>query len=541
MLTRCLPLLLLPSLALAEVQLNAERDSGPAGTAFELVIEATQSRPISSLDLAPVKNQFEILSQRHSSRSSFQGGQSLYTHRWNLQLKPRTTGTLTIPPLVVGYERSPLFRYQATPGAQKPALSTPSKNSVRLSVELLETLVYSRTPNQLRVRLHYAVPLSHAELTEPSVEGLHIEALGEPHHGQETVDGQAYRTIEQHYLLLAEHAGTFEIPPIEFEGVAPSGSAEGLRLKTEPLSLEVLPPPAESVEPWLAATELRLSQQWAQPPQNLRAGDTLNRTITIEAHGIPASWLPVPSLEAPEGVRVFPQPVRRTQDTRNGTLVSRLEMDIGLLFTRPGPVTLPSLALDWWDSVRERPERSELAATNLVIEGFVDTESESAPSEARPAAPSEAAAGSFVGGQWSAWLWALIGLICAAGWSLSRSKLRQTEALLAQAREELQTQRQANAQADYREEEAHAFNALAHACRQNDPEGATRALIQWAKYSWPEQAIGSFSDLEINAQDPTLSYLLRNLEHSLSGVDDDPWMGDLLLSQVDRLRRRRRR
>ncbi|HEY5717085.1 MAG TPA: hypothetical protein VIS52_01240, partial [Motiliproteus sp.] len=160
------------------------------------------------------------------------------------------------------------------------------------------------------------------------------------------------------------------------------------------------------------------------------------------------------------------------------------------------------------------------------------------PSQNRPvtASTEQQAANSWMG-----WLWALVAIICAAGWTLTRSRARQLEHQLQMVQTELEQHNRALQQADRQlQQEQQAFTLLQQHCRHGEPEQVHQALLDWARHFWPERTFSNLQDLQEAANAPTLTYLLRNLEHRLRHHDEeDPWMGDLALEQISRLRRKR--
>ena len=67
---------------------------------------------------------------------------------------------------------------------------------------------------------------------------------------------------------------------------------------------------------------------------------------------------------------------------------------------------------------------------------------------------------------------------------------------------------------------------LEQACRDNDPQAAARALLQWAVAKWPDDAprnLGSLA-LRLVAGDQEI----RELDQALYATGSQPWQGDAL-------------
>nr|WP_246480238.1 BatD family protein [Motiliproteus sediminis] len=523
----------------ASVNATLDRKQGAVGAPLLLTLEAQQPAP-SEPDLSVLETDFTILGRRHNTLSSFSNGRTLYTQRWLITLSPRRAGQLTLPAITLGNESSEAIIFKALEQASSPSGPALLESSIE------QPIIYSRTATVLSVRLYYQAGLTHAEITEPLIDGVQIYPLGDQRYFREQRDGQRYSVIEQRYSLLPEQPGRYRIPTLQFNGLG--GSGNPLSAESSPLEFEALPWPEAAAPAEVAATELRLDARWSNPPGAVRAGDTLTRTLIVEAHNVPAAWLPRPALQPPPNVRAYPQPEKRQESINNGVLVSRLELPYQLLFTAAGPAQFPVVTINWWDSVRERREQARLAAERIEVGQFLapaaaETAVAAQPqaasrSEQQPAPPS---ADSVAG--WSGWLWALVALVCAAGWTLSRAQVRQLEAALSKAQAGLQSETQNRDQADQQQRhELQALDQLQRSCLSGDAAAAYEDLLQWAGEYWPDEPVTSLADIERLASAPTLNYLLRNLEHSLRRRhDDEPWHGDLLYEQIVRLRERRQR
>ena len=539
-------LLLTTSTAHAALQATLDRQQGAVGAPFLLTLEATENDSRSP-DLTPLESDFAILGSRHSALSSFKNGRSQIIQRWLITLSPRQSGRLQIPPLGLGDERSQPLVFEALGGS---ALAPQRDLALETSLDL--PIAYQRSAVVLSVRLFYRDRLQHAEITEPLLPGVLIYPLGAQRNFKEQRHNQVFNVIEQRYALIAEGPGRLRIPALEFSGIDAAGNA--LSARSNALDFEALPWPASARGASVAATELRISERWEPDRESVQAGDTLQRTLVIEAHNLPAAWLPSPELAWPAGLSVTPLAESREERIDNGVLVSTLRLPFRLLFTGSGTLTLAPVSLRWWDAVRERSELTQLPGRSWQVRSFLSPEgampapAPSAATRTEPATSAKAkaaATGADKGadngaGSWLGWLWAAVALVCGAGWTLARARTRQLEHQLRHAEQQLQSQ-SVDQQVDRtRQQEQEAFARLEQSCRYAEPEQAYHALLHWARCFWPERAISGLKDLEQAAAAPTLTYLLRNLDHRLRHPEDDePWPGDLTLEQIARLRRKR--
>jgi hypothetical protein len=125
-----------------------------------------------------------------------------------------------------------------------------------------------------------------------------------------------------------------------------------------------LPPGAEGMDPFLAATSLTVAAEIDGLSQTPQPGDSFTLTLTTTAAGPPAMLLPplAERLPTPAGLRAYPrQPALADQpgDPPTGT---RTEA-IAYVIEQPGSYAFPALSLDWWNTARQR---RETAATDAI-------------------------------------------------------------------------------------------------------------------------------------------------------------------------------
>ncbi len=559
-LTATLIALLAPA-ANADVQLIPAVDAGRVGQPFELTIEAAQFQSVTGTpDLTALKQDFRILSNRSVYLTEKRTGRTVYVSRWTLSLSPIRPGALVIPAIQVKGEWSQPLPFQVHP---KPRQQT---KPLQLKTSLSSTEAYQGGPLSLSVQLFYNIALQSAELTQPKIDGVRILRRGEQRSYSQQVDQQRYQVIEQQYWIQALRPGRFRLPSLQFSATDSLGKSITGQSRPLDFAISALPDRLSS-QIQLVATEVQLQQQWQIAVETPRAGDTLVRSISIEAQGIPAQWLPDLQLPTVDGISVYPQPAKFEQTETNGVLISRKQVDFKLLLTQSGSFELPGIKLDWWDIASGNAATTELEPMTLQVAPFsieADTGANTTTEftdENQISDPQPEVDSTDNPIQWQAWIWALIAVICAGGWTLSQQRNSKLTAQLAridpnrvQASSTEQTQNTTNhsstalattespqhTQSQPSTSGLHnSFEELAEACQLNDPELAYERLFDWASIHWPQVEIDSLEDIEQMAKDPTLTYLLKNLEHQLLDPSDS-WHGDLLLERIERLRQQSR-
>lgn len=127
-----------------------------------------------------------------------------------------------------------------------------------------------------------------------------------------------------------------------------------------------VPPGAGGMDPFLAATALRLTATIDGPPPAAKPGDSVTLSLTTTASGPPAMLLPplAGRIPTPPGLRAYPrQPV-----LTDGPPASRTETIVYVIET-PGDYTLPAISLDWWNTDTATRATAGTDALRFAVDG----------------------------------------------------------------------------------------------------------------------------------------------------------------------------
>lgn len=554
MLKKLLPLLLLSTTCQASVSITTDRSQLAMGEVLTLVIETDQKNPLPAPDFKSLNGDFKVLDRKKLALSNFSQGERTHTTRWTAKLSPLKSGTLHIPSFQIGGERSEVIELTISSN-NKPLAK--AQASVLLQALLAENEVYERSQLILNVRLQYNRTLSTATLTEPVIKGVIIESLGQVQTDQ-VQEGRAtqasanssYQVVEQRYALFPQKPGLFRLPSLEFKGVSidNAGQTQTFKALSEAVEFETIPrPPEVSFDTWLPAQGLTLEYEWGASLQQLKAGDTLELKITTTATGVLSGQLPPLQWPASRGIKVYPQPPELKQFLKKGSLQAIRHQVYRLLISEPGDLRIPEMTLPWWDIRSDRPQLARIPSTTLKVAPFnpiteitpppennLSQSPVTQPLESAKSPPAESTEMPFM-----AWLWAAIALVTTLLYCISRNQHKGLQQEIEQLRNQLKHKEMVQSKEGSAQEELGVFQALTRACQQNSMPLTVERLLNWANHFWPQQNLSTLMDIEQHANDPTLTYLLRNLEYQLDGRadDEDPWQGDLLLAQIARIRK----
>lgn len=155
-------------------------------------------------------------------------------------------------------------------------------------------------------------------------------------------------------MRCSTKSGTLNLPAIRFEGQArdADGSLKFLRDSAQLFEVQVNDVPAAfSGSTWLPATSLTLAEAGMPPTLNLKTGDNLTRTLSLQAIGLPSEALPPLPDAVPDGLRSYPENPQRDTNVGPDGITSTLTQTRALVPVEAGSLTLPAIRIPWWDTV----------------------------------------------------------------------------------------------------------------------------------------------------------------------------------------------
>jgi len=577
----CLLAVVLPrAAAAADLRAYFDRKSVYEGDTVTLVIE-TNSGTLGEPDLSPLDTDFDVLGTSQSTNISIVNGQRTDTVRLLVTLAPRHSGTIQVPPLRVGNEQTGPLRLQVGEVPDNGTGGAGDDIFVELEVGdgSSELMVQQQVP--VRVRLFSALPLLRGDLESPRVEGALVTRLGEDREYSTRRNGREYQVIERSYSLSPEHSGELHIPPVRFEGSArdTKSRARGSRgslfddpffdhfFRNSPLSQDPFgafdrgkPVSAHSrgidlhvkARPggyegshWLPAQALQIEDSWTDGVPELRVGEPVKRTLTLQAKGLSGSQIPQIQIPSIPGLRVYPDKPESETRSDGDTLYGISRQGITLIPTKPGELVSPEIRVTWWDTNAKHERVTTLPSRTLKVTGAGITADWTEPKEQPEAQPEphtaaktparkadqppEGAAASSGSDSLSAetgrryWVGGAIGLVLlvgVGGWLLFRHRRSPTSP------EPGGQTGGATSQDAARVRTSSARKALSTACEANDTRAAAKALLAWAEASWQGEAPRNLGNLAARLAEGADQ--VRELERCLYAPTSGGWDGDAL-------------
>ncbi|WP_101760424.1 BatD family protein [Oceanicoccus sp. KOV_DT_Chl] len=482
-------------------------------------------------DLSPLENDFHILGNSQSSRHMIRNGQSESWTEWAITLMPKRQGQLVIPPLTIDGEKTQAIVINVQPSVPH---SASNMQPIFLESEISADTVYVQQQLIFTLRIFQSIQLDNMNISEPEFDNAAIEKLAQ-NSFQRRIQNTPYRVHELRYAIFPQQSGELIIPELVFTAnetigrrsvFSLPGQGKAMRKMTQQHRVSVKQPPSNyKGQQWLPADSIKLVETWSSSPGNIRVGDSITRTLTINAEGLLGSQLPPFKFESIEGAKLYPdQGNTETTATDNGVIATRSD-SVAIIPTREGKLQLPEVSLSWWDSKAQKTRIATIPASTLNVKPSL----ESATSSSTPLAVNHSQPASNITApvvmHGDTHLWQTVSAVLASGWLLTLLlwwyMQRGNKPAI-----EIETR------SSEPESEKKAFKHLTQVCRANDISKVRAAMVSWANQYWPEQSIQSLQDIIDTSGHASLSNVLMQLDNQLYGSNkgSSDWNGEGLLS-----------
>ncbi|WP_334177386.1 BatD family protein [Pseudoxanthomonas sp.] len=356
----------LSSMAATRAWLEQTQVTLGQGVTLNVETDAVSAAP----DLTPLMRDFEVEGQSDNRSVQLVNGRMSSRMTFSLTLRPRRAGTLAIPALQVGGERTaPLVLEVAATATARAA----SNGLVFVETEVDDASPYVQQSVGVTVRLFYATPLVSGQLDLDPPDGALLQRVGEIVQSSREIDGRRYNTAERRFLLVPERSGALILPGARFSGRGAGGWMDDLLggnsrevdITGTPRTLQVRPQPANAPQPWLPARDLRL--RYTAVPEQLRAGEAA--TFAIETTVVGATQAQLPELPAPTvpGAQVFAEPPQYDETFVGGTPQVKLTRRYSIVPSQPGTLAVPGMAMAWWDVRSGTAKRATLPDLTIPV------------------------------------------------------------------------------------------------------------------------------------------------------------------------------
>ncbi|MES2675125.1 MAG: BatD family protein [Pseudomonadota bacterium] len=518
---------------------NVDRNTIALNETLTLIVTADEQTK-DSPDFSALKNDFEVLSTSRSSSFRIINGNAASSTDWHITLAPKHAGTLLIPSFNVDNAVSDAIEINVVEQNQNQANSN---EQVRVVVEANKTSAYVQEQILIKVKLITEISLAQAEMQPLELKNALVVNTDQTQY-QTTIDGKPHLIVETSFAVFPQESGEIIIPSLSYN-VSINDARNGwgdpfnrgrnniLRLRSAEKRIQVNPVPTHyDTKNWQPANQLTISESWSSSLDQLKVGEPVTRTITINADGLTGGQIAPLANTSIDGLTFYPDQAQ-TKDNKSaqGVQGSRVETT-AIVPNRGGDFTLPEINVNWWDNNSQTMRTATLPAKTIHVAGDAALQplanlqniptNNSNTGNAAITAPTPSLQATDAA---SPWLWAtsilfaLLSLgLATYAWQL-KSRLTQWQTS------------QALSENEVAQREKDVWNVLKHAAGNRDAPALRKAVLNWAQYQWPAQHIHTLDEIAKLAANEKLTTALKQLDELLySNHLSTEWNPDTLLS-----------
>ncbi len=490
---------------------EVDRKQANSNETINLTVMTDQHVSRDAIDFTVLEQDFEILSFRPTSRTQVVNGQSSAQTTWQLELAPLRSGKMIIPEFTLNAIKTNPIAITITQAKDGGAQTTPLLAIVEFNKE--EAFVNEQIYFTLKITAEATV--SHIQ-GGPSLDDSSAEiTLVTKNDYKKAIDGKQFDIIERVYAIFASRPGTIEVPSGTYRGwlkVKPTRSnnfqrAQPVVARTRPLKIEIKDPAADprasTQSPWFPARGVAVSSAWTGDKSAMRVGEPITRTIRVEAIGQRAAAIPPISYQSEDFKQYAEQPVLKDEKV-DGNVVGVRTDAVAIVPSKAGQLTLPPVAVNWWDVVDGVWRTATLPAETINVAPVTSTAP--APAAVTPAVtplPVTPPAAPALN-----WLTTTLAIVSAVLAAMCLWLFTQLRALRANpSKPGVATSAPVDESGEWRE--------LMAALKSQQPEPIRRMLIRWADAAIPERGIKRLGEIGDLSGDENLQLSLKSLDSAL--------------------------
>jgi len=510
-----------------DINVSVDRNPVVQNESFKLLFSAAES-PDDDPDFSALNSILEVLNQRKNTQSSWVNGQSTKRITWTLDVMPKVSGELTIPPVTFGDDVTRPLTINVLEGSSTSR--TPINDELFLEVEATPAEAYVQSQILYTVRLYQRVQISQASLTEPALGNAIVEKLGEDKQFNTQINGVNYSVFERSYAIFPQQSGQLTIPPMELTAQVLTGGARSRfgsvfnnqqtqtkRVSSNSVSIRVLPiPDAFTTSHWLVAENIHLQQTWSNDDLTVSVGEPLTRTLTLLGQGVSSSQLPdLVTEHSSTDIKMYPdQPMLRDQKKAEGVIALR-EQKVAIIPSKAGRYEIPAITIPWFNTKTHQMETATIPAVTIIAVASANSAAPDVLQQTTETVSTEE--GLLPAKNTQYWKWAAIFL--AIAWLatliwivVQRRNKKQQEEIKAGPQSQLVS-----------------LKELRKASLENNPQKAMQALLNWAEHQYGTRQLNGLS-LYINDE---LQIEINRLNETLYANKKQDWDGSRLIQLVE--------
>lgn len=521
----------------ANITVKIDRNPVMQDETFHITYE-TDTDVDASPDFSALYNDFDVLNSSQSTNMRLINGNYSMKKSWDLTLIGNKAGTFTIPSIPFGKDLSPALRVKVAKNADDTGKIVTAE--IFVEVETDKKSAYIESEIIYTVRLVRSIEITQGSFTEleTSDPDAIIINLGNIPQYTTTRKGKRYIVNEIRYAVYPQHSGKLTFKPLLFQGRISHSNSRSLfdqflragevkRIRSKKLTIKIKAKPSNiKADEWLPAKKLSINEEWSSDLSNIKVGEPITRTITINANGFTAKQLPELNIKDLDKLKQYPdQAVTQDTKTANG-ISSTKQTKVAIIPTQAGLFKLPEIAIPWWNT---KTNRLEIAKIPEAILTAVGSASNLPIFPTAPATTMITTKSSNNTTQTSSNIWFWVSLTLGLGWLV-------TVVTIGIKNKKTNNKPRDKTRSEFNFNKVKPFeNAVKNACQSNDAVDAKNALIHWASAVWQSENFNSLADIAGHGN-PAFCESLTELNGVLYSSGSSQWDGSGLLKEFNHFR-----
>ena len=348
----------------AYISLEIDSNEVFSGDTVGLNLESTGL--LEPIDFSPLLEHATLLRETTGTRISVINGKVVEIKlRW-MYLQPKSPGLLVIGPLLAGDISSNSVHVNVL-DQERPDWQ-PQTDDLQIKTTLTPESALVNQQVVLSIELLHRYALSGESVSLPELSEFSHRTIYSERRTFKDDNKEWYRT-EWRYLLFPRESGVIDVGSIEWSGTALKSRSERAPFSrtVESLKLSVAKATDTQSSWWLPGTGVKLTEAWSEPPTTLRAGDELERTITIEASDVLAGQIPTPVVPESRAIRQTLIDSKREENITGNSITSKAVFTYRVKAQSPIPVFLDTVRIPWWDTVTNEAREAIIPARRINV------------------------------------------------------------------------------------------------------------------------------------------------------------------------------
>lgn len=533
-----------------ETQVSSDRVT--LGDSVFVTYIANNNTSHNSPDFTALQNDFRILNSNFGNTVNMINGVTSIQTFWRFQLEPKRVGDLMIPEINFGNDKSTAHKLVVTSGQVIQNAKTIAANAkqglpVFVRGEINTSAPYVQSQVLYTFKLYFRTQLREPRVDIPQMTDAILLPLADRPGYQTTVNGKVYNVVEKTIAIFPKKPGVIIIPSMAFHAFTIDediNAFDDLFNFYEPKAISVATnevnvsvrdiPPNYPGSAWLPAKNISLTDQWSDNSRHWESGTPVTRTITLEAQGLRADQLPDISIDKINGVNVYVDRPKRSNNVQNDRVIGTLEQKVTYIPSATQSFSITPIKINWWDTQTDSNKVAQLSGMSVQVKGFVGLSNPPTNAAFSPAlslantAITTTQKTKIVSHAFniSIWFWIACVLLAAWAvtlWTLLGKKSVTTNEIPIQTHKPIEI----------------SDKNFAQACHAGQAIQAQQYLLSWAKKQWPDITF-NLATLREKINDEPFQLAMHELEQVLYARQSAAWNGQTLLSTFQRIKKTRK-